>query len=631
MRLTVRVKAFILTGVIVAIYIGAFAYAISIATDFFEVRQDERVFAELDSVEREIHVFLDLYENQVATLSHIAPLQELVDTPSDYWEDYSFDKEIEELRGDVGAIFLDYMDDNDDFLQIRYIDNNGEEIVVAGRSGRYDSARLLNNDELENKADRYYFTSSVDLSEGAVFVSRLDLNVEDGVIVEPFQSTLRMAIPVFDRDGENRGILVANIFGDTITQVLDRVNKDVGNLSLVDNEGYYLVHPSDPDLQWGRDLETGVIAPNFTDVDSDFYDDLYRQGSFSYSCPNEDGSGCISYFNTIEYSRVDPESFWVVFTRINADSFYASLRPVINLAATTYGIIVLVAIMLSIFGIQYITKPLILLVEAIKRINLGDFSSEVPMVSNDEIGDLAQKMNELIRSERLKEKNRYEFISSASHQLRTPLSSVNLSLENLKGQMIKSRTAKKYVADVENIEVDLGRMAIVIDDMLTYLEIGPNYFASNLKKVDVSRFVAEILSNLQAIADQRQVKLSAQIGEDIAVLVEEERFKGALVQLLMNAIEYSKEGGAVVVSAKKEDRQIIFSVTDSGIGIPRRDQINLFTKFFRARNAYEKKSVGSGLGLVLAKRIIEGHGGRIWFTSKEGDGTTFSFSLFSAK
>jgi two-component system sensor histidine kinase VicK len=114
------------------------------------------------------------------------------------------------------------------------------------------------------------------------------------------------------------------------------------------------------------------------------------------------------------------------------------------------------------------------------------------------------------------------------------------------------------------------------------------------------------------------------------VKVDVEKIYLAIQNLLENAIRYNKVGGEIEIILKEKEKEIEFSIRDTGIGIPKNQQSRVFTKFFRGSNAIRMETEGSGLGLFIAKNIIEAHGGRIWFESEEGKGTTFYFTLPTA-
>ena len=112
--------------------------------------------------------------------------------------------------------------------------------------------------------------------------------------------------------------------------------------------------------------------------------------------------------------------------------------------------------------------------------------------------------------------------------------------------------------------------------------------------------------------------------------IDENKIRQAILNLISNSIKYSKfDGGAVEIAAKVKNGEFVFSVKDNGIGIPAQNQHRIFEKFYRADNASAAQASGSGLGLYIAKYFVENHRGKIWFKSKEGEGTTFSFTLDS--
>ena len=115
--------------------------------------------------------------------------------------------------------------------------------------------------------------------------------------------------------------------------------------------------------------------------------------------------------------------------------------------------------------------------------------------------------------------------------------------------------------------------------------------------------------------------------QSAVALVNEFTLSKALENLIDNAISYSHDGGVIQMELERMEKEVIFKIADQGIGIPKEDQPSIFREFFRARNAVKKKNVGTGLGLFIVKNIVEGHGGKVWFTSEENKGSTFYVSI----
>jgi signal transduction histidine kinase len=136
-----------------------------------------------------------------------------------------------------------------------------------------------------------------------------------------------------------------------------------------------------------------------------------------------------------------------------------------------------------------------------------------------------------------------------------------------------------------------------------------------------------ILSEMQQYAENKEVVLSANIDKPLMTITDPVLAKEVFANLLSNAIKYTPQGGTVHVSLKPKDNTVVCSVKDTGLGIPDHVQDRIFTKFFRAPNVLQKETSGTGLGLYMVKSIADNLGGKIWFKSVEGKGSTFYFSL----
>lgn len=220
-----------------------------------------------------------------------------------------------------------------------------------------------------------------------------------------------------------------------------------------------------------------------------------------------------------------------------------------------------------------------------------------------------------------------EFITVASHQLRTPLTSLTWALESL----LKQSLEKEYKEMVNIAFQAATNLSKTVNDLLDVSKIEDGKFGYQFENIDIINFVEEIILSVQDLAKQFGIKLYFQKPDEpsIIISIDPQKLGIVLINLLDNAIKYNVANGkvTVVIERIKDEPYIRISVKDTGVGVPA-DQINkLFTKFFRADNVVKFATQGSGLGLYIVKNIVKRHGGEIWAESEINRGSTFYFTL----
>lgn len=225
------------------------------------------------------------------------------------------------------------------------------------------------------------------------------------------------------------------------------------------------------------------------------------------------------------------------------------------------------------------------------------------------------------------DKLKSDFISIASHQLRTPLSAINMYTRMLQGGMAGelSEAQQPYVdAVLQSVE----RMNALIDTLLNITRIEAGGISIKIQTVHPEVLSQEMLSEFIPSAQEKSITLTHDIPSHVTPL----RTDGLLVKevcanLLSNALKYTPKGGTVHFELSETEAEVRWMVHDTGYGIPAGEQKNIFLKFFRAENITQKDVSGTGLGLYLIKNIVESLGGELWFDSVENQGSTFYFSL----
>jgi signal transduction histidine kinase len=220
-----------------------------------------------------------------------------------------------------------------------------------------------------------------------------------------------------------------------------------------------------------------------------------------------------------------------------------------------------------------------------------------------------------------------EFINIVSHQLRSPLTNIKWTFEVLTSKEFEV-PPKKQEEYFINVKENIARMVELVDDLLIVSRIEEGVFSVTKEYVNLEELVANLVSRYKVFASASRIDLIFSPEKNLPkALADPSMLKLVIENLIDNAIRYTGGGGKVEVKFERKEKEILFSVKDSGVGIPEREQKYIFQKFFRAENILKRRTKGSGLGLYVCKSIILKSGGKIWFESKAGQGTTFYFTL----
>jgi len=224
-------------------------------------------------------------------------------------------------------------------------------------------------------------------------------------------------------------------------------------------------------------------------------------------------------------------------------------------------------------------------------------------------------------------KSKTEFITVAAHQLRTPLTAINWALESLENSQLTPQ--QKELLDTGFMAAK--KMLKTVNDLLDVAKIEEGKFGYQFEEVNIISYLEDILSQSNDLAKEYNIKLYFQRPKEpvITAYIDQQKISMVLFNLIDNAIKYNVENGSVTVSVEKVENEpyVKISVKDTGIGIPPNQMDKLFTKFFRADNVVKFAPDGTGMGLYIAKNIINRHGGKIWAESELNRGTTFYLTL----
>lgn len=233
---------------------------------------------------------------------------------------------------------------------------------------------------------------------------------------------------------------------------------------------------------------------------------------------------------------------------------------------------------------------------------------------------LAQDLTRIRRLETV----RRDFVSNLSHELRTPLASLNALAETLQeGALDDPPVARRFV---DQIQIEVDALTQMANELLELSRIESGRFSLNLSPVAASNLLHAAAQRMQVQAERANIALHVECADNLLeVQVDIQRLEQVLINLIHNAVKFTRPGGEVVLSAESIPGGVRFGVRDTGVGIPADEVSRIFERFYRVDKS--RTGRGTGLGLSIAKHIVEAHKGVIWAESMEGQGSTFSFTI----
>ncbi len=279
-----------------------------------------------------------------------------------------------------------------------------------------------------------------------------------------------------------------------------------------------------------------------------------------------------------------------------------------------------------------IKKRLAGLISVLNKVAGGDLSQNIRLAkTKDEFTPLYVGLRRVIEAMRhqivrteLINKRKSQFFTTAAHELRTPLGNMRWSLETILDDESANLSENAKIILYQAYDSSI-RMTQLVNDLLTVSKLEEGYFVEGKKLIDICDVIRKTVALFSSDAKKKSVTLKLLIPKNkhCKRLMEPFFFSEAINNILSNAIKYSKMQGTVEIAVEKTRRTIKLRISDTGIGIPKNEQPNIFTKFFRATNAKKHTKQGTGLGLYIVREYIKKWGGRIWFVSKIHKGSTF--------
>jgi len=281
------------------------------------------------------------------------------------------------------------------------------------------------------------------------------------------------------------------------------------------------------------------------------------------------------------------------------------------------------AVVLAFLLSRRILAPVKALSSAAQGLGRGDFSRRVQVDDRTELGSLASAFNSMANDLERAEKLRRSMVADLAHELRTPLSNIRGYLEAVRDGVVKPDAAM-----IESVDEEAALLSRLVDELqdLSLAEAGELILLRRAE--DVAGLLRRTASAEQARATGKRISLSVDLPEGLPpVDVDAQRISQVLHNLLENALAHTGEGGSITLSAERQGDWVEVSVADTGEGIPSEDLPNVFERLYRVDKSRARATGGSGLGLTIARRLVEAHGGTIEVRSELGKGSRFSFTV----
>ena len=287
------------------------------------------------------------------------------------------------------------------------------------------------------------------------------------------------------------------------------------------------------------------------------------------------------------------------------------------------AIAAVIALVMARWLARGMTQPLRDMADAARRMEIGDYSTRVHTTTRDEVGQLAAAFNRMSRELENLEASRRDLVANVSHELKTPITAIRAHLENLLDGVEQPNP--------EILEIMLAqseRLGRLVEQLLDLSKLESGEVPLRREEVALAPLVAQVVSEIEVACADRDVALTSDLPDDLpAIEADPERVHQVLFNLVDNAVRFTPEGGAVRIEAERHDGSVLVSVVDTGVGIPEAALPRLFERFYRVDSSRSRGDGGTGIGLAIARSVVEAHGGTIHAESEPGQGSVFTFDL----
>lgn len=308
-----------------------------------------------------------------------------------------------------------------------------------------------------------------------------------------------------------------------------------------------------------------------------------------------------------------------IFLYSPVDKMNSRINQLYKQIARAFLSISIPMILLLYYASKKFTTPLIKMSTVADCISHGDFEQRVELIGDDEVGLLADSLNNMAEKLQKLEQMRKDFIANVSHELRTPLTTIRANTQGILDGIIEGDEMEQYL----NVTLDeTKRLTDMVNELIDMSQLDKNNLKLNIKEADIKDIILQVIKQMKLKALEKNQSLDIEVSDDLTGKIDGNRFRQVLINIIDNAIKFTPENGKITVKAARENSMLKVEIADTGCGIPKEHQDFIFERFYKTGN-----SKGAGIGLYLSKHIVEAHGGEIFVESESGKGTKFFIKI----
>ena len=311
----------------------------------------------------------------------------------------------------------------------------------------------------------------------------------------------------------------------------------------------------------------------------------------------------------------------LVSVQETVDSLHALRNRMTAIFALALSAVLLLAGVIS----GWVTKPVRELSAGIERMARGDYQHRVHVPGRGEMAQLAEAFNQMSEQVHSLDEARNQFVSNASHELKTPLATIKILVESMMYQDDMDPELRREFLGYVDKEID--RLSSVVGDLLTLVHIDSHKLKLRRERMILSDTVRESVQRLTPLAQKRKQTVELRIEDDCEMFADPGKLAQVCYNIIENASKYTPDGGSITVHLRREGRDAVLDIADTGVGIPPEDVPHVFDRFYRVDKARSRDTGGTGLGLSIVQQIVRLHAGSVTVQSELGEGTTFTVQL----